>query len=341
MPQPNKQLLQYLYDVLVKGLSPPSHQPTPGKLNPSFTPNQKFLQAAVAYTKACFLKLPGTNSSQARKLAQLAFQLQQQHGHHCIPHDPSQGGGLGPTGAIETLTPTHAQLWHAGGAALLYCALQTGDNNLIPLAQSWWRAEAALNHLTAWQKSWNLGGYQVIAPGARGGSDAGAGGGDPDAPPAAQNSARDLDYELLLTGKLAHASVGQLQQQGRYFTAPLVLLKLKPAQLKVLNQPGSGAKLAGPGGVLGPWTVDDVPTLPSPLSVLRNADQHSAWFGRLDALEPQLQAGVDAGGAWYNFYNSPQPPPPPPADLANGGQSPWPDPTQPGGQVEKYGPQPA
>lgn len=334
--QPNKQMLGHLYNVLVMGEKPASVQPTPGGLNPHFTPNQKFLQAAVAYLDACYLKGQGTNPDQARSLAQLAFQLQQKYGHHCIPHDPSQpDSGLGPTGAIETLTPSHAQLWHAAGAALLYCALQTGDDALIPMARQWWRGEAALNHLTAWKKSWNLGNFQVIAPGARGGSDGDAGGSDDS--PASHNSARDLDYELLLTGELPKASADTLKAQGQYFTAPLILLQLTAAQLAPLNQPGSGgAKLPGP-TQNGPWTMSDVPLLPSSLLVLRDGNQHSAWFASLDALQPQLQAGVNAEEAtWYNFYNSPQPSAPP-VNLGDGGQSPWPAPTTPAGTPQSYG----
>lgn len=330
--QPNKLLLEHLYNVLVLGQKPASVQTTPPGLNLRFTPNQKFLQAAAAYADAHFLKGSGTDASQATRLAQLCFQVQEEYGHHCIPHDPSQKG-LGPTGAIETLTPTHAQLWHAGGAALLYCALQAGDSALISMAQRWWRAEAALNHLTAWQTNWNLGSYQVIAPGARGGSAPGAKPGDDGPPPAPHNATRDLDYELLLMGSLSNTPMSKIQDQ--YYTATLILLKLPAEQLAALNKPGSGSKLLGPGGKQGPWTVEDVPSLPFPLFVRRSGNQHSAWFEELDALEPQLQAGVKAGDstevAWYNFYNTP------PADLQNGGKSPWPAPTQPSGTVQGYG----
>ncbi|MFL6197118.1 MAG: hypothetical protein ACJ75H_23230, partial [Thermoanaerobaculia bacterium] len=79
--QPNKTMLGHLFNVLVMGSGTPLGD-VPGELSPSFTPNQKFLQAAVAYTDACFLKAPGAD--QARQLAQLAFQLQEQYGHHCI-----------------------------------------------------------------------------------------------------------------------------------------------------------------------------------------------------------------------------------------------------------------
>jgi hypothetical protein len=327
--QPNKLLLGHLYNVLVLGQKPASVQTTPPGLSLHFTPNQKFLEAAAAYADACFLKGPGTNAAQATSLAQLCFQVQQEYGHHCIPHDPSQKG-LGSTGAIETLTSSHAQLWHAGGAALLYCALQAGDSALISMAQRWWRAEAALNHLTAWHTSWNLGSYEVIAPGARGGSDpSAAASGDDDTPPAPHNSTRDLDYELLLTGSLPKAPVAKIQDQ--YYTATLILLKLTADQLAVLNKPGNGAKLLGPDGKQGPWTVEDVPSLPSTLFVRRSGNQHSAWFEELDALEPQLQAGVNANGPWYNFYNTP------PANLKNGGKSPWPAPTQPSGTLQQYG----
>lgn len=322
-----QQLLQHLYDVLVQGQTPAKVQPTPDELSPKFTPNQKFLQAAVAYTDACVLKAPGTDAAQAGKLARLAFQVQEKYGHGCIPHDPSQGGGLGSTGAIETLTSSHAQLWHAGGAALLYATLHAQDDILIPMAQRWWRAEAALNHLTAWQTSWNLGSYLVVAPGARGGSHGGAGSDDS---PASHNSARDLDYELLLNGKLAKTSADQLKAKGQYFTAPLLLLELTADQLAALNKPGSGTPLPGPTRQ-GPWTTGDVPLLPSPLCVRRQGNQHSAWFAELDCLEPQLQAGVDGNSPWYKFFDDANPP------LKNGGKSPWPDPTTPGGSVQQYG----
>lgn len=319
-----QQLLQHVYDVLAQGQTPTKVQPTPNELNPKFTPNQKFLQAAVAYTDACVLKTPGTDAAQARKLAQLIFQVQEKYGHGCVPHDPSQGSGLGPTGAIEILTSSHAQLWHAGGAALLYAALQAQDDSLIPLAQRWWRAEAALNHLTAWQTSWNMGSYQVIAPGARGGERNPPRGQSP----ASQNSARDLDYEILLTGKLGTDSGSKIQDQ--YFTAPLLLLKLTAGQLAALNKPGSGTPLSGPTRQ-GPWTSDDVPTLPSTLFIRRQGNQHSAWFTELDCLEPQLQAGVAGDSPWYKFFDDATP------LLNNGGKSPWPDPTTPGDSVQQYG----
>jgi hypothetical protein len=319
-----QQLLQHVYDVLVQGQAPAKVQPTPDELSPKFTPNQKFLQAAVAYTDACVLKAPGTDPVLAAKLARLVFQVQEQYGHQCVPHDPSQGGGLGPTGSIEILTSSHAQLWHAGGAALLYAALQAQDASLIPLAQRWWRAEAALNHLTGWQTGWNLGNYEVIAPGARGGERNPPQGQSP----ASQNSARDLDYEILLTGKLAKDPGSKIQSQ--YFTAPLLLLKLTAGQLAALNKPGSGAPLPGPTQA-GPWTMGDVPVLPSTLFVRRQGNEHAAWFTELACLEPQLQAGVDANGPWYKFYDDFTPP------LNNGGKSPWPDPTTPGGSVQEYG----
>jgi len=331
--QPNKILLEYLYDVLVSHQQPPSLGPgTPSSLSLHYTPNQKFLQAAAAYTEACIVKAPGTDPVQATKLAQLAFQAQQKYGHHCIPHDPSNpDSGLGPTGAIETLTPSHAQLWHAAGAALLYCALQVGDDATAAMAQKWWRAEAALCHLTAWQNSWNLGSYEVIAPGARGGSYQSGGAGATTPAPAAQNSTRDLDYELLLNGTLPSAKSPKIQNQ--YYTATLILAKLTHDQIAVLNRPGQGEKLVGPNGQQGPWTSEDVPLLPSQLFVVRNGNQHAAWFESLDALQPQFQAGVNSQSAWYTFYN------PPPGDLPNGGQSVWPAPQQPGGSIQKFGPQ--
>ncbi|MES1241698.1 MAG: hypothetical protein ABUT39_08775 [Acidobacteriota bacterium] len=320
-----QQLLEHLYDVLVLGKAPASIQPTPDELNPKFTPNQKFLQAAVAYTDAFILKAPGTDPAQAAKLAALVFQVQEKYGHHCVPHDPSQpGSGLGSTGAIETLTSSHAQLWHAGGAALLYAALQAGDAALIPAAQRWWRGEAALNHLTAWQTSWNLGSYQVIAPGARGGERNPPQG----ASPAAQNSTRDLDYEILLTGKLAKNPGSKIQDQ--YYTATLLLLKLTAGQLAALNAPGKGAPLSGPTRQ-GPWTTGDMPLLPAPLCVRRQGNQHSAWFQELSCLEPQLQAGVNAGAPWYKFYDDADP------ALKDGGESPWPPPETPAATVQDYG----
>jgi len=335
MPQPNKVFLKYLYGVLVLGQKDALGKGgTPNALSPSFTPNQKFLQAAVAYTEACFLKLPNTDAAQATKLAQLAFQVQQKYGHQCIPHDPSNpDSGLGPTGAIEILTSSHAQLWDAAAAALLYCALQVGDSATAAMAQKWWRAEAALCHLTAWQTSWNLGSYEVIAPGARGGSDQGGDGGAKANAPAAHNSTRDLDYELLLNGTLPSSTLSKIRDQ--YYTATLVLAKLTADQIAVLNKVGQGQKLVGPNGQQGPWTTGDVPVLPSQLFVVRDGNQHAAWFDYLVALTPQFQAGVNSQGAWYNFYNSP------PGDLPKGGQSVWPTPQQPSGPTQKYGPQQA
>src|SRR3954452_24703568 len=111
MPQPNKVFLKYLYGVLVLGQKDALGKGgTPNALSPSFTPNQKFLQAAVAYTEACFLKLPNTDAAQATKLAQLAFQVQQKYGHQCIPHHPNKPHrGPGPTRALQspTSSPPH------------------------------------------------------------------------------------------------------------------------------------------------------------------------------------------------------------------------------------------
>jgi len=312
-----QQLLQHLFDVLVLGQTP-AVQPTPNQLNPRFTPNQKLLQAAVAYADAFIVKGQGTSPDQARALAQQAFQAQVDNGHQVIPEHETN----------ETLTSSHAQLWHAGAAALLYMAYQVGDGAVIQPAQAWWRAEAALNHLTAWATSWNLGSYQVICAGARGASRNPQTSGDTGA---SQNSARDLDYELLLTGMLAKASSATLQSQGQYFTAPLLLLRLTADQLAPLRKQGTGAPLAGPNGQQGPWGADDVPYLISPLSVRRAGNQHSSWFEQLDAFDPQYQAGVDANGPWYKFFDDTTP------ALTHGGASPFSAPTEPDAPVQQYG----
>lgn len=313
-----QQLLQHLYDVLVLGQTP-AVQPTPDQLNPKFTPNQKLLQAACAYADAFILKAAGTDPARARSLAQQGFQLQVDNGHNVIPEHETN----------ETLTSSHAQLWHAAAAALLYVAQQAADAAVLQPAQTWWRGEAALNHLTAWATSWKLGSYQVIAPGARGGSRHPDTSGDTGG---AENSARDLDYELLLTGQLAKVSSATLESQGQYYTATILLLRLgAAAQLDPIRKPGTGAPLTGPNGVQGPWTAGDVPYLISPLSLRRAGNQHSAWFTQLNAFDPQYQAGVGAGGPWYKFFDDVNPP------LTHGGPSPFPDPAQPAGPVQQYG----
>lgn len=312
-----QQLMQHLWDVLIDDKTQPLG-PTPSQLNSSYTPNQKLLQAACAHVDAFILKAQGTSQSQAQALAATAFQAQLQSGHNVIPDHASN----------EVMTSSHAQLWHAGAAALLYSALQAGDTQTTPLAQRWWRYEAALCHLTGWSHGWNLGSYQVIAPGARGGSR------DPDESGdtgPSENSARDLDYELLLTGKLAKTNSSHLQSQGKYYLGPILLLRLSSSQLGPLRQQGSGTPLVGPSGKSGPWTVNDVPLLPSTLYVLRNNNQHSAWFSQINAYEPQFQAGVGSSGAWYKFFDDVNPP------LEHGGTSPFPAPTQPSGTVQAYG----
>jgi hypothetical protein len=312
-----QQLLQHLYNVLVLGQTP-DVQPTPDQLNPKFTPNQKLLQAAAAYADAFIVKGQGTNPDQARKLAQQAFQAQVDNGHNVIPEHETN----------ETLTASHAQLWHAAAAGLLYAALQVGDEAVIRPAQLWWRGEAALCHLTAWATHWNLGSYKVICAGARGGSRDPQTSGDTGA---SQNSVRDLDYELLLTGRLAGTSGADLQSQGQYNTAPILLLRLTPDQLDPLRRKGTGAPLAGPNGQQGPWGLDDVPYLASPLSVRRAGNQHASWFDQLNAFDPQYQAGVDANGPWYKFFDDTNPP------LTHGGPSPFAAPAQPDAPVQQYG----
>jgi hypothetical protein len=300
-----------------------SARPTPERLSPKFTPNQKLLQAAVAYANACLLAAPGTDPQQATKLARRVLQVQVTAGHGVVPRD--LGDQAGTVGAVETLTPSHAQLWHGGSAALLAGALLAGDATTAGLARAWWRGEAALCHLTGWSKFWKRkkirGSFQVIAPGARGGSK-----GPGSAP--AENPARDLDYELLLKGKL---DVDRDHLQEQYFLAPWLLSGLKPAQLEPLRKPGTGTPLTGPGGLQGPWTDDDVPRLPSPLALRRAGNQHSAWFNALSALEPQLQAGVDDNGPWFRFWDDAEPP------LPDGGPSPFPPPTRPPGPERKFG----
>ena len=314
-----QQLLQHLYDVLVLGNTPSTVQPTPDQLNPKFTPNQKLLQAACAYADAFILKAAGTDQAKARSLAQQGFQAQVDNGHQVIPEHETN----------ETLTSSHAQLWHAAAAGLLYAAQQVSDDAVLQPAQTWWRAEAALNHLTAWATSWNLGSYEVICAGARGASRDPQTSGDTGA---SQNSARDLDYELLLTGKLAKVTSDKLQSQGQYNTAPILLLRMNAAgQLDPIRKPGNGAPLTGPNGIQGPWTAGDVPFLIAPLNVRRAGNEHSSWFDQLNAFQPQYQAGVAGNAAWYKFFDDTNPP------LTHGGPSPFAAPGQPAGPVQQYG----
>lgn len=298
-------------------------KPTPHTLNEKFTPNQKLLQAAVAYANALLLKAPGTDPDQAKKLARRVLQVQTTAGHGVVPRD--LGDRPGTSGAVETLTSSHAQLWHAGSAALLAGALIARDKGTADLARAWWRGEAALCHLTAWGKPWKRkkirGLFKVIAPGARGGSR-----GEGSAP--AENPARDLDYELLVEGRLGFER-DSLHEQ--YFLAPWLLAGLTPAQLEPLRTPGTGEPLTGPDGEKGPWTVDDVPLLPAPLRVRRAGNRHSAWFERLSALEPQFQAGVQDDEPWFKFWNDVEPP------LRNGGLSPFPPPDRPPGPEHRFG----
>lgn len=331
-----KSLLQRLFDVFVAleqddqnalATLRASAKPTPSQLDPHFTPNQKLLQAAVAYVDAFLLQAPNTEPKQAEALATQALTIQLTLGHGVI----APAGTVFPVtkvGPIETLTSSHAQLWHAGAASLLAAALRAEDQGLTQLCQRWWRSEAALCHLTAWNTAWAKGHYQVIAPGARGGSRASSQESSSNGGPAAVNSARDLDYEILLTGKLP---VPRTKIQDRYFLGPWLLGGLSSDQLAPLRKAGTGAPLQGPNGRSGPWTVNDVPLLPSTLFVRRAGNQHSAWFTGLIALEPQLQAGAGGEGAWFKFFDDATPP------LANGGTSPFPLPAEPDAPVQPFG----
>jgi hypothetical protein len=301
-----------------------SAKPTPSQLDPHFTPNQKLLQAAVSYVDALLLQAPNTDPKQAGVLANQVLTIQLTLGHGVVA-PPGTVFPVTKVGPIETLTSSHAQLWHAGAASLLAAALRAADQGLTPLCQRWWRAEAALCHLTAWNTTWTMGHYKVIAPGARGGSKSPS---KPGAGPAAENSARDLDYELLLTGQLP---VPATKIQDRYFLGPWLLGGLSSAQLAPLRSPGTGAPLQGPNGASGPWTVKDVPLLPSTLFLRRAGNQHSAWFEALIALDPQFQAGVNADGAWFDFFDDASPP------RVNGGSSPFAAPVQPDAPVQQYG----
>lgn len=302
-----------------------SARPTPAQLNPRFTPNQKLLQAAVAYANALLLAAPGTDAKQAKALARRVLAVQTTAGHGVVPRVLDDQAGT--VGAVETLTPSHAQLWHGGSAALLAAALRAGDATTGGLARSWWRGEAALCHLTGWRTSWKRkkirGSFRVIAPGARGGSR------QPDSPPS-ENPARDLDYELLLEGHL-DAQVNRDRLQEQYFLAPWLLSGLPAGDLAPLRAPGTGEPLTGADGRQGPWTVDDVPRLPSLLHVRRRGNEHSAWFGSLVALEPQFQAGVDGNGPWYKLWDDAVPP------LKNGGPSPFQPPARPDAPERPFG----
>ena len=82
-----------------------------------------------------------------------------------------------------------------------------------------------------------------------------------------------------------------------------------------------------------------MPWMPWALNVKRQENQHAAWFERLKALDPQLQAGVSAGQAWYSFWDSPaiQFPIPTGAPDANYQSSPFPTPSQPDAPVQAFG----
>lgn len=298
-------------------------RPTPATLNVKFTPNQKLLQAAVAYANALLLKAPGTDPARARKLARRVLQVQTTAGHGVVPRNLEDQAGT--AGAVETLTSSHAQLWHAGSAALLAGALIARDEGTAGLARAWWRGEAALCHLTGWSKPWKKkkirGLFRIIAPGARGGSR-----GEDSAP--AENPARDLDYEILVKGRLAFER-DNLHEQ--YFLGTWLLAGLTPAQLEPLRRPGTGEPLTGPDGEKGPWTDDDVPLLPALLRVRRAGNRHSAWFERLSALEPQFQAGIQDDEPWYKFWNDAEPP------MRTGGESPFPPPDRPRAPEHRYG----
>ncbi len=262
---------------------------------------------------------------QAEKLARRVFQVQTTARATGAITRNLDDQGIGKGGAVETLTPSHAQLWHAGSAALLTAALLANDASVAVLAGIWWRAQAALCHLTAWSTDWKRkkirGHFKIVAPGARGGSRG------PDSAPA-ENPARDLDYELLLRGKLDFDR-DNLREQ--YFLGPWLLAGLPPAELERLRDPGFGKPLIGPDGLLGPWREHDVPLLPSPLHVRRSDNRHSAWFETLSALEPQFQAGVDGDEPWFKFWDDAEPP------LRNGGLSPFPPPGRPQAPDHNYG----
>ncbi|HYG65775.1 MAG TPA: hypothetical protein VEL74_24545 [Thermoanaerobaculia bacterium] len=257
------------------------------------TPNQKLLLAAVSYCDAVAVQAPGLSVDKAKKLVQQLIGFQKQA--HCL---------VGK--AWEPLTPSHGQLWWAGWLAILALAARGKDAATEAAGVSWVRAEAALCHLSG---AYQGGCYVVFTPGARGGR--------PDKTDLTTNPARDMGYDMLVTGKMPSGSKWKNQYNvGPYFLS--WLCQAQPATFQRLREPGSGTFLAGPKGVE-IWTEADLPNLINPLHVTRTGAEFVSWFPVLETLEPQWFAALLGSEPQFGFWNGQ-------AELKNGGPCPYPIP---------------
>ncbi|HVR99719.1 MAG TPA: hypothetical protein VMW27_24050 [Thermoanaerobaculia bacterium] len=252
--------------------------PTPDSFRGG-SPNQKLLLGAVSYCDAVVIQGdPGISLPKARALVQTLIQFQKKA--HCL---------VGK--AWEPLTPSHGQLWWAGWLAILALAVHAGDEEIEEGGVAWVRAEAALCHLSGVESP--TGNYTVVTPGARGARPGKAG--------LAINPARDLGYDMLVTGKMPKPT--NKKWQNRYFVGPLFLSWLNsryPDTFQKLRAPGDGTFLAGPGEVQ-IWTEADLPEMKNALHVQRTGDQHVSFFPVLQALDPQWGAALLGGEPqfWY------------------------------------------
>lgn len=258
------------------------------------TPNQKLLLAAVSYCDAVAVQAPGLDLGKARKLVDQLIGFQRQA--HCL---------VGR--AWEPLTPSHGQLWWAGWLAILALATWSKDNAIQEAGVGWVRAEAALCHLSGASQG---GKYVVFTPGARGGR--------PDQPGLTTNPARDMGYDMLVTGSMPSGT----RWQNQYNVGPYFLFWLhqaEPATFQRLREPGQGGFLTGPPGIQ-IWTEADLPNLIDALHVDRTGAQFVSWFPVLETLEPQWYAALLGSQPQFGFWNG-QP------ELKNGGPCPYPVPT--------------
>lgn len=208
------------------------------------TANQCCLIGAVALVDAVDLRCPGTDEGKAIQLVESLFELQAANGFMCL------GGSR-----QECLTPSHAQLWEAAMAAVLYVSWRRGVQGLFGVVSAWWRQYLDLcrAHLVAAPE-----GPVILTPGQRGA--------DAKHPDLATNSDRDAIYAFV-----NHGHGHKVKDSNQY------MLGTRLFQGHLENVPLPKAH--------------EIP-LPQPLHLLRYADGFVSWFPVLSGLNVQWMVGT-------------------------------------------------
>jgi len=214
------------------------------------TPNWKLLRCAVWLLTAAF---SGDKRRQAAAVLRARAFLEEMRarGHFSIGT------------AVEVLTPSHAQLWYAGLAALLWGARLCGSSDLETETLAVWQPETAACRLCTYSDEEGL---RVLTPGARSGSPK---------KPKVVNSVRDKAIAGLLSGWLREPAYGKRADGGYNAAIPLLSHAfaegIRPAALL-----GSGVPELAPYG----------------FHAKRNeAGDFFAWFDNLQGAEKLHGAG--------------------------------------------------